>query len=676
MNKKFSLFLTGLILLGLFSSFITPTVNAVPGDLLTPGMTMTGNLSYENREESYGISISEPGVYNVSIYSTGTTSAKVKIFEYTAGYISFLGIPTVSKTANGSTTWKILPGDTPGQTGKYMIQVYITNYDETSSYVVKVEKMSTLGVLQTDVLTELTLDKTANLWQILSFNATSELNAYNFTYYRNDSFSTNFELYDSNGLMVFSTNPSNNTYWVTIIDPGTYYFYIKHSSTGPLKMWFHAIPLNMTVLTPGDSVTVHLNNSINSQEHYLYQLSVEEGKYYDMQLTTENTTNGAFSIFKGPTDKSPSLQFSWWGTGGTENVSDLVFFGEYTAWTDWDLNMTVDWDRTNLMYNSGWESDYVDHSKLVLEIYCNGGDGDATLTISNGTDVPELTTTNSVLATFNNTHGPHWYLYKVPDLNPVSVYTYSIEHTANSNLSTDFVLLESTITNSLYQTMVRPFYPSSMRTLMDNHLISAYTESYNQYDFNYTYEFDDFVSVGGDRWLFIDVPDAVQWASLTGHPLLKGVANISLEERPAVDLTVGTPQDLTSLDHDTVLSAALTPNHHYSVSYEFSNYSNMIISQGVVFNASGYSISALPVYGQEVWLNDNIMQQGFQADSMSNVYIYLPSMYNGPITVLISDTTFSGIVLEGPIFVFGGLGAAVIVGILLGFVFGKAKGKK
>ncbi|MHA1917346.1 MAG: hypothetical protein ACTSUV_03420 [Candidatus Ranarchaeia archaeon] len=674
MNKKVSSILIGLILLGLFSSFITPKVTAVPGDLLTPGTTMSGLLNYDNQQDNYGIAITEPGVYNVSVYSTGLSSVKARIYEYSTGY---LGFSLITETSNDSTTWKILPGKTDGQTGNYTIIVEILDESKSASYVVKCEKLPSLGVLQTDVLKEFTLDKIANLWHLLVFNASSGLNAYNFTYYKNESYSFTFELYDSLGLLIYDqSNPSNNTYWVGLVDSGIYYFYIKHTSTGPVKTWFRATPLNLTLLQPGESVNVHLNNTINSQEHYYYQLSVEEGKYYDIQLTTENTTNGAFKIYKGPANTISSLTFSWWGTGLTENVTDLIFWGEYSAFTDWDWNMSINWERSNLIYGSSWEGDYIDHSKMILKIYTNGGDGDATLTISNGTSAPEVSTTQSVLSTFNNTHGPHWYLYRVTNLTPVTAYRYTFEHIANSNLSTDFELRQSILTNGFYQLLTRPHYPAAVRTLVEKATTTAFSENYGNYPFNYTFEKDHFVSVAGDRWLFVDVPDAVQWGGYTVAPLMKGVVNISLEEHANVPITVGTPEIISTVDHGAVFTTTLTPNHHYSFSLEALNYSTSTSTVGGICNSSGFSIYPAYTFGAEPWIEENILYYNIHAKSISDIYFYLSSSGDGAMRMLISDITYSDIVLEGTLLVFGGLGGALIVGIILGFLIGKAKGKK
>ena len=116
MKKKLSLFFCGLILLGLFSGFISPTTAAVPGDILKSGDVVSGTLDRDNPRDLFGLDIVDPGVYNVSIYSTGSIAVGYTIYENSLG---LSGTPILSDTANDSATWEIKPGTASGSTGLY-----------------------------------------------------------------------------------------------------------------------------------------------------------------------------------------------------------------------------------------------------------------------------------------------------------------------------------------------------------------------------------------------------------------------------------------------------------------------------------------------------------------------------------------------------------------------------
>ena len=80
--------------------------------------------------------------------------------------------------------------------------------------------------------------------------------------------------------------------------------------------------------------------------------------------------------------------------------------------------------------------------------------------------------------------------------------------------------------------------------------------------------------------------------------------------------------------------------------------------------------------GLTPWLDENTVPATFQAIQGSEISLYLDFYGDGPVEITLTDITFSDIVLEGALLVFGGLGGALIIGVILGYIFGKMRGKK
>jgi hypothetical protein len=268
----------------------------------------------------------------------------------------------------------------------------------------------------------------------------------------------------------------------------------------------------------------------------------------------------------------------------------------------------------------------------------------------------------------------------VTNLTPATGYEVSLAHQAapNSNLSTDHELTQYRATNPTWYMTQRHHYPSPYREHLEKELQIAFSRSYTTYPYNSTKTTPYIVTVGGDRWLFVDIPDAVWFAFPTGIPTLAGEVTVSLTELPKTMLTFGTAQVITvEEDYPVICTASITPNHHYRIQMTFANYTTSLPWMIDIMNSTGYN--AYPQFvspGQQPGVFDNTIYATGQASFGAEIILYFWPYGEGPLEILITDITYTGIVLEGFLMVAGGLGGTLIIGILIGYIFGRRRRKK
>jgi hypothetical protein len=684
MRKHLSLTILFLLSVSVLTSFISVNTSAtVPGDLIFPGTELSGSLTDANPQDSWGIQINQVGTYNFTVTSTNG-SVQVAIYRYIFGWIL---TNVQSLVSNATTTVVALPGPevlSGLRTSTYMIRVVRSSSLETPDYVVNFEYIDEfdIGVLQTSETKTFNLTDQSFTSEWLTFNATGVHNAYNITWSQNTSQVIYLDLYTELGSIVYDrSTSSNNTSNLVLLDPGTYYFEIQHSSSSPVKMWMTATPYNMTVFRPGDTVQMYMNDPDPAANEFLFQLILEEGKFYDIQMNVESTLNGGFFVYKGPVDTGTSIASSMWGTGLGENLTDVVFWGQYAMYTQWDLNMTGNYSKTLAVYNTGWEGDLVDHSRLVLRLFSVSGFGDVTFTISNGTDVPTLKPGDAIARTYNNTIGPLWQLYRVTDLTPASGYELALDHSsaAGKNFTTEYDFYQPIWSDSYDIYTYQPFYSSDVWDLLTNEKEVLFSEDWDDYGDNENRTNLFFHSPAGDRWLLIRVRDAVQAGSPTGIPFMEGTLNITLAERAPHQISVGTPLIIVPENDDPlILRALIIPGHHYQLSVTATNFSNnpgfpSLLPQ--VYDSVGLSLDP---YVTVDWFlspqanNPSTLYTFFQAVTPGpEITIIMPTNGEGPLEILLTDVTFADVVLEGGMLIIGSLLGAAIVGVVMGLFLGK-----
>ncbi|MHA1917072.1 MAG: hypothetical protein ACTSUV_02025 [Candidatus Ranarchaeia archaeon] len=689
MKKKICYSILLILLLNLFSPFVLTSANAAsPGELLSPDVKINGTINDDNENDYYGIEFDKVGSYNVTINSTGGI-ATLDLYDYQIGFIGMGAILT--RSSNSSVIIDIYPGPVgmgSFNPGGYFIDVNRLTSDITNYTIeIKYSEDYDHGIMQTDVWKSFNLTKGSLNYNWLQFNATGMYNAYNISWYQNSTQTIYYSLLTESGSLIYDRSTgSNNSYNYAIFDPGLYYFRLFHYSTNSVRLSMKVSPLNLTVVNPGDSLSLYLNDPDPLTNNYLYQLNLEEGMKYNLRLDMDDTLNAAFRIYKGQTDQGTSLSFSDWSYGLSENVTDLVFFGQYAAYSDWDMNATGNYTRSSVTLSSSWEGEIYNVSKLMLNLYSISGFGSTTFSIDNGTETTLLSTTQNAQDYYNNTQTALWNLYKLPDLSKASGYMVKLNHIPEGigNFSTNYIMYTSFWDDPFDVYDNRPFYTAKEWDVKNNYLQVGFSKIYNNYEFNSTQEEYFFNTVDDDKWLFVNIQDAIVGGSKNSVPALSGTLNVTLEQVESITVPVGfSTTIIAENEYPIEIDTVLIPNHFYQLTIKSTNFSltiNPISGYIGVYNSSGLPMSpysTLNFFISPHAAEPNTFYKYFQAKSIDQSFkIVIPHIGDGQFEVLITDITYSGFVLEGVVIIGISLGTMAILGLIVGILVTRRAYKK
>jgi len=646
-----------------------PVAAQVPGNIVNLGDVLTGSLDEDNPRDYYGIIITEPGRYNISAESVGTTAVYAALLTYIFGYPMSIDSPALS---NGSRVVSITAAHLQLY-GECQVSVYLDDYNEEADYTVSVVKLTTMTTVGPNTEVAFEFDSASDEgWFV--FEANAGTTAYNLTMLRNNTLMSVWNIYTMDGMEHSDFQANSNRSHVLILNEDEYYVRIESSTPSPLRVWAEFIPIDIPVLHPGDSVTEQLNDSISSQQAYFYNLQLEEGMYYSIEATCEDTVNADFRISKGPGFASYWTTFNFGLLGDSENVTDLIYFGQYAMWTGWDQNLTAAWERTAPQMHTNWEGDLIDHSMLVLELYAFAGGGEVNLSISEGTPVPTLAPEETLNLSFNNTIGPLRYLVRVTGTAAMNLYEFNFGHvpTVGSNISTSYNFYGTAAYQQDYLYFERPFLTAEHRQMRERSVFTYFGSSYSTYDLNENqteYQYQPLVT---DNWLLVQVPDAVSMGGYTAAPLMEGTVELGLETLPTQTAAIGASTSVEPHnEHLRVLRFGLTGGHTYEIAITATNSS--VFAWADLINSTGYIMSYMsPLYGYNDWIKDTDTQHIVYHATFGGEYALLMEVAgDAPVSILITDLTAS-VAVDIPFVLIGIVGAAA-GGLVIGAFIGKVR---
>ncbi|MFX0106772.1 MAG: hypothetical protein ACFE7R_00655 [Candidatus Hodarchaeota archaeon] len=665
--KKKSLVVIFILVSGFVAPLlIHPSASVDPGTVSIAPVTLTGTLNEDNPDDYYGLRVTEPGTYNFSVYSTGETD----IVAWLNVYIQGSPLWDMMLYSNSSQLWNFRPG----RDMNYNRQIHVRTINEFEevSYVVKLERIHDLPLVGPNDEQSYIFEPYESTWYI--FDASAATNAYNFTVYNNGTW-VYWTILDENGLTIASYTQWGNRSHIIMLDPGQYYVRFTNDDPDPGKVWAVFEPNGIPVITPGMSETVHLNYTINAQRRHVFNLDLKEGVYYDMELEADGGVDGGFRIYKGPSTASYYHYFNYFGPGEEENISDIVFFGQNSMYLGWDYNLSWHPEQTFSVQNFLWGSDQIDHSRIILEIFCSSGDGDATFRINSETPVPSIDGVGSTICNFNNTIGPFYHLVNVSGLSGMSLYKFTFDHlaTLNNNMTSDIYLhapRKQTDQNYLYRH--RPYYPVGAKEAFDRQLVQGYGHFYS-YDFNEEITTPWYQSIDGNIWAVVRVPDMVYMGSYTGAPPLFGQVNVSVENIASTPLAVGTAETAyPDSDMPSLFTASLVGGHTYKFATKAVNYSSN--AYPTIFNSTGYSMTGAyyGAYSYSPWIDDDDVSYAVihvieDTDVALTFYVYGDT----PVEVWIEDLTPPA-PITFMIAILGFVGVGVVC-LLIGIVIGRRR---
>ncbi|NHJ13073.1 MAG: hypothetical protein EAX95_05315 [Candidatus Thorarchaeota archaeon] len=636
-----------------------------------------GVLTTDNDKDFYGIEITSPGLYNFSIESQGETPV-VAYFRFYEGGLPFSGGSSV--TSNGSRIIEIRP-DQLGEQYTYQIALYGELWWEAifpAAYVMRFDLLSQIDSAIIGRPLSCDFHQTGDQkWFLLRTGISGILptmQAYEFRIEMNVTRTVQWSFYEKNGLLQsFGASTSNQTN-VVLLEAPEYYFCLASSSAVGMSATAYFELTELEILRPSQPIEVQMLQAAESQRRRFYQISLQEGVHYAISATCESTLDVSFRIHKGPASGLTSLDFSEWGYGEEENVTDLVFWGQYSLYSDWNDESTR---RSRPVLGTSWNGDLIDHSKLVLELVAIAGNGDVTVTISEGEESPRITASESIRKLLDNDIGPYWHLLKLTNLEGLVVYNITVEHHQSypTGLGTSYDFFGSRGSEQQYLYYQRPWLDGRGRAYVERGQSYEFSVDWETYGLGETQSHLVYQSIPGDRWLLIRVPDIEEAGEIPYRRLLSGEVEISVRAETYYNATLDVTQGIECIENQPVaLRVRLEGGHTYRIELAAINGSSY--AECNLYNESGFRLTG---QFESSWLyipwqaNEDVRYKVYYIVSSGMHAFLVYGNGESPVSVTITELGQPGNV--DVTFTLIGIMGAAAGGIVLGVLIGKTKFK-
>ncbi len=549
-----------------------------PGEIVDIGVPLVGEISHDNEMDTYGLETLEPGIYNISLESVGGALLRFEVFRY------FNGGPeedVTSTQSNGSRIFVVY--DNPEiQVYHYFLRIRVWGGSiySNSGYIALIEASSLPYSVEMNTDYQVDLSETNTIWH--TFHCNGESAAYWFF------FDVTFigpyddiwiEIYNQEGFEIWWDYTDTDVEIVLLLDPGDYYIYFNHYSEVE-EVAFRIEPFDIESITPDTTRSFSLHNSLSKKDHSYFQFEVKEGVYYEIILEVGAYLNAGFAITQGEA-RSSRLVFDESLVGGTEQVSDLIFYGQYSMHTLSDERPCV--MGAHSVIRDSYTFDGIDYSKTLIEVYDIVGGGPVNLTVRELEPASTWMSNSDGNLSFDNENGPYWYLFKVPNLEPMKYHKLRLD-TTSAHTPEFYVwaeLYKPMLSEDYYLDGIRPFLSDYTKALVDPTL--TYGATLSSY-----YTFDDTVYYHpaiGACWLLLEI----DWDS---HVEMSGICNLSITECESYNSTIG--------DSFTVDDEYCTINYNLQAGiYQFTVRGYNYSSSGNIYglhNSSGHSAHLVLYY--------------------------------------------------------------------------------
>ncbi|TFG06489.1 hypothetical protein EU522_01575, partial [Candidatus Thorarchaeota archaeon] len=557
------------------------------GDLVYPGDVMTGLLTTENDKDFYGIEIASPGLYNFTLVTYGETPAVANLRYYQNGYPYSGG---ASITSNGSRIVDILP-DQIGARFTYQIAVYGELWWDASlplTYTMRFDMLTQVDIATINApLSHNFHQEGEQKWFLLRTGLSSvfpTLQAYKFRMDTNESGRVDWCFYQRDGLLHSYGSSLPNRTMVALLEAPEYYFRMESHSTEPCTVTASFEVTQLEALNPGDSLETNMEQSVESQRLRFYQLNLLEGVHYAISADSDPSVDISFKIHKGPASGAISLDFSDGGVGETEIVTDLVFWGQFSAYS-YGMRSLGEPGRAELQLGMGWNGDLIDHSRIILELLAESGNGDVTLTVTEGIEAPTISGGDASTKPMDNHIGPYWCLLQLTDLQDMTIYDITMSHSTGTvyDFATSYSVFQSVRFDQEYLYNERRWLDGRSRVYAENKLDFEVYMLWDSYDSEENQTHLVYQPMAGDQWLLVHVPD------IDVSSLMNGEVTISVQALPRLDAMVGFNQALDINENlAVVVRIPLEGGHTYGI--EMAPINGSSYADCGLYNESGFFI--------------------------------------------------------------------------------------
>jgi len=484
---------------------------------------------------------------------------------------------------------------------------------------------------------------------------------------------TYFYFYDSVGMQLFYfyTSPylaSNSR--VIALASGTYHLFIGGGSSSSIDCTFQFNILDVPILTPNDSCEFYFPSGDLSYQYAL--LSIEEGVHYTMNLNPDADVDARFQL---SIDGSFGPLIDNFGVGQSENTTDIIFWENYFAYTDWEQGPDYDYTLSDPhIYSSLYFPSIHPISQAVLAV-SSINEGSAIFEYREGSKAQTISLDAPIADHFDGVDGPFWQLYRVTGLSSMHLYKFNLVHYATSDyiLNPSYRIFLSMLDSQSYLFFTRPYLSDSEKIYRDTAPNSYISLQYDTFLTNAEAFYFDLH--GGDRWLYVSVPDGYNGAYNPNYPIHSGDVELTISDVAPLQCDTITPININpSTSRIAFYALQLDGRSVYQIKVSGTNLqSSGIIS---VYNATGHQLAYSMSYTNFAEKTSLYYLCDLQCSGQHSLLVEVRG--DSPVTLTITKYTdlAAASVIQLPFFV-GGLMAAAAEGILIGVVIGKLKfGKK
>ena len=641
----------------MYSCFAMPAESQFP-EILSPDFDLSGTFDSTHTSDFYGMEISSPGVYLITVNSTGEVPVLATVSKYRYGSISSID----SCISNSSDSFRIIPsGIYLGAFYQISVKTMGPIIGQAVSYQVSVEHIEPLPLLP-NTQYSLSLNNRRDYHYVLDIINGPQIYQFSAT----ASFSVYFVFYNSYGAEVASFYSYSSTQEILLLEPGTYHVFIFTYYGSATDISFQLTSIEAPILEPGLSVEINFTAA-----GYLYQyaiLSIQEGMQYSMYLNPENNENVAF-IFYLNQYTTPS--FDYWGSGETESVTDLTFWGDSLAYTDWDRSPNMTITKSNpIIYNNYNPTNINPPSSLII-MFFSDIIGKAVFDFNEIGFVQTISPNLKITEHFDGIDGPFWKLYKVSSLSPSNLYEFNLIHDAASNcvLYPYYYLYQPVKTDQYYLFYQRPLLSDEERNYWDILPVGYTLLSYDNTLSNIVVPY--YHSQSGDRWLLVSIPDGFYEGDYTYDPHHSGDIHFEITKTDPIEQQVDSSFSLNpAIKKAAIYTLQLKGGSLYQVEMS----STSLQSQGslTVWNQTGHQLAYPQIYVH--YGNPTSSFYLIEVECTGEHYLFVQASGDSPLTITVrsssNDNAKSGI---STLFFVGGIAAAATEGLLIGVVIGKMK---
>ncbi|NHI82842.1 MAG: hypothetical protein EAX81_00875 [Candidatus Thorarchaeota archaeon] len=487
------------------------------------------------------------------------------------------------------------------------------------------------------------------------------MQAYKFRLDSNESGLVDWCFYQKNGLIHSYGSALPNRTNVALLDAAEYYFCMVSHSALPRTVTAFFKPTELEILEPGESLKVNMLQAVEAQQRTFYQLSLLQGVHYEISANCEASMDVAFKIYKGPATGAISLDFSDGGYGETEIVTDLILWGQFSSYSS-GRRRPEEPGGAESQLETGWNGDIIDHSRMILELLVESGEGDVTLAVTQSVEAPIVTVGSSIACPLDNYEGPYWYLFQLMDLQGMTVYDITLNHSAG--LATSYSVFQSMRFDQSYLYNERQWLDEKSRTYVERRQDYDVHVLWDSYDPGGSQTYLVYQPMAGNQWLLVEVPNIDISSRLTGE------INVSIKASPHFDATMGNSQHIDVKENQAaVLRIPLESSHTYGIEITAINGSSY--ADCALYNESGFFLTGQFEY---LWYytprqkNEDVRYRCYYIASTGLHAFIISGDGDAPVTVRIFELG-QAIPIDLTITFLGMIGAAsggIVVGVLIG----------